>query len=418
MAAWEIGRFGHELNGEKRRATAHVDNHRGGQRPPRGAHRVSHGAPVSLRDTLATSVGAAIYSISLGSAAVALPLLVLESGYNSVHVGLLVALSAVAQMLGRVGMGAWMNRFPDWSFIVAASILLILSSGLAALSTAAVHFIVAHLLQGISRAFFWTGTQTHAIRGDRPAVHGMAIVNVSSASGLLAGPLLAGAVGEVSLNLAMSVSAGLAALGLVPAAMLDRLPPFSPPQGSSQKGIWRRPGVDAGCWAGASAGAWRGLIGSYVPVALDAAGQSASVIGLLVAVTNAAQLVGSAGVTRLGGAGLLGGSLVAGTLAAGIGVSVVGFVADNPWLAGGTLAVSGVGAGVLETAGPAVAVENVHPQERGAVMAASGTFRAAALLISPLAAAGLVSVAPVWVALAVGGGLIIAPIRTAWRVGR
>lgn len=369
------------------------------------------------RDTVATAAGAAVYSVSLGSAVVALPLLALEAGYSVVQVGVLVALSAVTQMLGRVGMGAWMNRFADWTFVIAASVLLILSSGLAALSTAAVPFVLAHLLQGVSRAFFWTGTQTHAVRGDRPAVQGMAIVNLSSATGLLAGPLLAGAVGEISLSLAMAVSAGLGALGLVPAVLLDRLPPFSPPQGSSQKRIWRRPGVDAGCWAGASAGAWRGLIGSYVPVALDAARVSTSLIGVLIAVANAAQLVGSAAVTRLDKR-LLVRSLVAGTLVAGIGVGVVGLVAGNPWLAGAALAVSGLGAGVLQTAGPAVAIENVHPQERGAVMAASGTFRAAALLVSPLAAAALVVVAPVWVALAVGGGLIVAPVRSAWRVGR
>ncbi|MFP5336486.1 MAG: MFS transporter [Actinomycetes bacterium] len=372
---------------------------------------------MSRRDTLATAGGAAVYSVSLGSAVVALPLLALEAGYSVVQVGVLVALSAVTQMLGRVGMGAWMNRFADWTFVVAASVLLVLSSGLAALSTAAVPFVLAHLLQGVSRAFFWTGTQTHAVRGDRPAVQGMALVNLSSATGLLAGPLLAGAVGEVSLSLAMAVSAGLGALGLVPAALLDRLPPFSPPQGSSQKRIWRRPGVDAGCWAGASAGAWRGLIGSYVPVALDAARLSPSLIGVLIAVANAAQLVGSAAVTRVAKR-LLVRSLVVGTVTAGLGVGVVGLLAGNPWLAGAALAVSGLGAGVLQTAGPAVAVENVHPQERGAVMAASGTFRAAALMVSPLAAAALVAVAPVWVALAVGGGLILTPVRSAWRVDR
>ncbi|MDP9459374.1 MAG: MFS transporter, partial [Actinomycetota bacterium] len=58
------------------------------------------------------------------------------------------------------------------------------------------------------------------------------------------------------------------------------------------------------------------------------------------------------------------------------------------------------------------------PEERGAVMAASGTFRAAALLTAPLAAAGLVAVAPVSVALAVGGALIVVPVRWAWRLAR
>jgi MFS family permease len=372
---------------------------------------------VSRRDTVATAAGASIYSVSLGAAVVALPLLALEAGYTGVQVGVLVALSAVTQMLGRVGMGSWMNRFADWTFVIAATALLAASSALAAASAAVVPFVLAHLLQGFSRAFFWTGTQTHAVRGDRPAVRGMVIVNLSSATGLLLGPLVAGAVGEFSLPLALAVSAGLAALGLVPAVLLDRLPPFSPPKGSSQKRIWRRRGVDAGCWAGVSAGAWRGLLGSYVPVALDAARTSTSLIGVLVSVANAAQLAGSAGVTRLGTRGLAR-SLVAGAVAAGVGVGVVGFVAGNAWVAGVALALSGLGAGVLQTAGPAVAAEAVHPEERGAVMAASGTFRAAALLASPLAAAGLVAVAPVSVALAVGGALILVPARWAWRLAR
>ena len=368
-------------------------------------------------DTVATAAGASIYSISLGAAVVALPLLALDAGYSGVQVGVLVALTAVTQMAGRIGMGAWMNRFPDWTFIIAASALLALSSGLAALSTAVVPFVFAHLLQGFSRAFFWTGTQTHAVRGDRPAVRGMAIVNLSSATGLLFGPLLAGAVGEISLSLVLAVSSGLAALGLVPAALLDRLPPFSPPTGSSQKRIWRRPGVDAGCWAGASAGGWRGLMSSYVPIALDLADLSTSLIGVLVSVANAAQLAGSAGVARLSTARLTG-SLVGGAVIAGLGIGVVGLVADNPWLAGLALALSGLGAGILQTAGPAVAVEAVHPQERGAVMATTGTFRAAALFTAPLAAAGLVAIAPVSLALAVGGLIIIAPTRSAWRLAR
>jgi MFS family permease len=373
--------------------------------------------PVGRRDVIATAAGATIYSVALGVASVALPLLALEAGYSGVEVGVLVALSAVSQMLSRIGMGSWLNRLPDWTFVFAAALMLALSSGLAALSTAVVPFAAAHLLQGVSRAFFWTGSQTHAVRGPRPAVRGMAVVNLSSSVGLLTGPVLAGVLGSRSLVLAMAVGAGLAALGLVPALLLHRYPPFSPPGGSSQKQIWRRPGVDAGCWAGVSAGAWRGLLGSYVPVALNHAGQSTGVIGVLVAIANAAQMSGSAGVTRLGRRGLAR-SLVLGALLAGAGTAAVGYLAGHAVLAAVVLAVSGIGAGLLQTAGPAVAVEAVHPEERGTVMATSGTFRAAALLASPLIAAGIVAVAPVSMALTVGGVLIAVPARWAWRLSR
>jgi MFS family permease len=369
------------------------------------------------RDTVASAISCTVFSVSLGLASVALPLLALEAGYTGVQVGVLVAVSALSQMLSRIGMGAWMNRFPDWTFILAAVVLLAVSNATAALTTAIVPFVAAHLLQGIARAFFWTGSQTHSVRSDRPAVTGLAVVNLASAAGLLAGPLVAGYVGAYSFTAALAVGAALAAVACVPTLLLDRLPPFSPPADRAPGRIWRRRGVDAGCWAAVSAGAWRGLLGSYVPVALEFGGQSTPVIGGLVSLANGAQLAGSAAAGRLRGRGLVL-SLVVGALAAGLATAAVGLLAGQAVLAGVVLAVSGLGAGVLQTSGPAIAAEAVHREERGLVIAASGTFRAAALLTAPLAAAGVVTVAPVSVALAVGGLLIALPARAAHRLLR
>lgn len=373
--------------------------------------------PTSRRDPAAGVASAFVFSMGLGVASVALPLLALEAGYSGVQVGILVALSALTQMLSRIGMGAWMNRFPDWTFILAAAFLLAVSNATAALTTAVVPFVVAHLLQGTARAFFWTGSQTHVVRGDRPAVSGLAVINLVSAGGLLAGPVIAGYIGERSWSAALSVAAGLAAAACVPALLLDRLPPFSPPADRPPGRIWRRPGVDAGCWAALSSGAWRGLLGSYVPVALQAAGQTAAAIGVLVSLANAAQLAGSAVVGRFRARGLdL--SLVAGSLAAGIGTAAVGPVAGSVWLVGLALVVSGLGAGALQTAGPAVAAESVHREERGQAIAATGTFRAGALLVAPLGAAGIVTFAPVAAALALGGALIAVPAAISARLAR
>jgi MFS family permease len=369
------------------------------------------------RDTVACATAAVIWSIALGIASVALPLLALESGYSGVEVGVLVALSALTQMLARIGMGSWMNRFPDWTFILASAVLLGVSNAAAALSTAWVPFVAAHLLQGVGRAFFWTGSQTHVVRGDRPAVAGLAMINLVSAAGLLVGPLVAGWIGERSLTAALVVAAGLCVVACVPSLLLDRLPPFAPPANRPAGRIWRRPGVDAGCWAAVSGGAWRGLLGSYVPVALQAAGQSTAVIGILVTVANAAQLGGSAVVGRLRAHGLAI-SLVVGTVVAGLGTAAVGPVASSALLVAIALVVSGLGAGALQTVGPAVAAEAVHREERGLAIASTGTFRSAALLVTPLAAAGIVAVAPVSVALAVGGAIIAAPVPMALRLLR
>ncbi len=358
-----------------------------------------------------------VFSIALGMASVALPLLALDAGYSGVQVGVLVALSALTQMLARIGMGAWMNRFPDWTFILASALLLGVSCGAAALSTAWVPFVAAHLVQGVARAFFWTGSQTHVVRGDRPAVAGLAMINLVSAAGLLIGPLLAGWIGERSLSAALGVAAALCAAACVPTLLLDRLPPFSPPADRPPGRIWRRPGVDVGCWAAVSSGAWRGLLGSYVPVALQGAGQTTALIGVLITIANAAQLAGAAAVARLRARGMAF-SLVVGSLAAGAGTAAVGPVAGSAILVGLALVVSGLGAGALQTVGPAVAAEAVHPEERGEVMAVTGTFRAAALLVAPLGAAAVVAFAPVAAALALGGALIAAPAYSSLRLVR
>lgn len=360
------------------------------------------------RDTLASAVAAVVFACALGMASVALPLLALRSGYDPSQVGLLVALSALAQLTARLGMGAWMRRFPDWTFVLAAGLLLGTANAVAALTTALVPFALSHLLQGVARAFFWTGSQTHVVRGDHAAVGALAVVNLASAAGLLMGPLAAGFIGARSLPAALWAAAALALLACFPTVLLERLPPFSPPVDRVPGRIWRRPGVDAGCWAGVSAGAWRGLLSSYVPVALEAARHTALTTGVLISVANLAQLVGSGVVGRLRAAGLVR-VFAAGVLAAGLGTAAVGLLAADAVLTAIALGVSGLGAGAIQTIGPAVATEAVHPQERGEAIAATGAFRAAALFAAPLGAAAVVTLAPVGLALAAGGALIAAP---------
>jgi MFS family permease len=201
--------------------------------------------------------------------------------------------------------------------------------------------------------------------------------------------------------------------------MLDRLPVFSPPAERPPGRIWRRAGVDVGCWAGVSAGAWRGLLSSFVPVALDAARQPASTIGVLVSVANAASVLGSVLVARVHGPWVRR-AFIVGTLAAGGATGLVGLAAGSWWIAAVLLAISGLGAGALQTVGPAIATDAVHPEERGEAIAAAGTFRAAALVGAPLAVAGAVAVLPLAVAMGVAGSLIVAStaiVRSRYPVG-
>jgi MFS family permease len=359
------------------------------------------------RDTVASAGGAAVFSCSLGIATVALPLLALRTGYSPAQVGVLTAVSAIAQMATRLVLGAAMRLVGDWVLIVAAGAALCLSNGLVVASAALVPFALAELLQGVARACFWTGSQTHVVRGSGRSVGALATINFISSLGLLAGPVLAGLLVEHSPRTALGVGSAIAAAAMVPALALDRLPPFRPPVERSPGRIWRRSGVDVGCWAGVSAGAWRGLLSSYVPVALDAARQPASTIGVLVSVANGASVVGSALVARVHGRWVVR-SFVLGTLATGVATGLVALAAEAWWAAAALLAVSGLGAGALQTIGPAIATDSVHPEERGDAIAAAGTFRAAALFAAPLTVAGAVAVIPLAVAMGLAGALITA----------
>src|SRR6185312_12155842 len=205
-----------------------------------------------------------------------------------------------------------------------------------------------------------------------------------------------------------AAASGVALVAVVPTFLLDRLPPFVPPADRPPGRLWRRPGVDLGCWAGVTAGAWRGLLTSYVPVALAAARQSSATIGALVSVANGASVAGAALVGRVRERGATRG-FVLGIVAAGGGTALATVVAGQVVLAAAVLALSGIGAGALQTLGPAMATEAVHPEERGDAIAAAGTFRAAALFVAPLAVAGLLGVVGLAGAMAAAGGAITLP---------
>jgi hypothetical protein len=89
-----------------------------------------------------------------------------------------------------------------------------------------------------------------------------------------------------------------------------------------------------------------------------------------------------------------GGLVTAAAAVVGLGMAATALLPGDPVLAGLLLGVSGLGAGALQTVGPALAADAVHPEERGAVLSTAGTFRAVALFVCPLGVAGGLLVAP------------------------
>jgi MFS family permease len=339
------------------------------------------------RDLVAAATTSGIIGLALGVAGVALPLLALRAGYSASEIGALTAVSAVSQLVSRLSLGALMRRIPEWTLISSAGLFLALSCGLVALSAAVVPFVVAQLLQGVARAFHWTSTTAHLVRGPGPAAPKLAVVNLTAGIGSLAGPLIAGLLSEQTPVLALAAAAVISLVAVAPTFLLDRHPPFAPPSREDRpRGrIWRRPGVDVGCAAAAAAGGWQSVLTSYVPVAMVAAGQSAATVGGRVRGRWQAPAV------------------VTGVMVAGAAVALTAVSAAVVPLAAVVLAAGGYAAGTLQVLGSAVVAESVHPEERGDAIAASGTFRALSMFGTPLAVAGLITVVPLAPAVAVVG---------------
>jgi MFS family permease len=352
------------------------------------------------RDSLALSVLAVLFASALGLSSVALPLRALDAGYGAGVIGVLVAVSALVQILSRSRMGAVMRRITTRGLLGFAPSVLAVMFVVVLVSPSLVALALAWVLLALGRACFWTVGQTHSVRGTRNSMRGIARLNFYGSLGALSGPILAGLLTEFSVETALAVGAALAAIAVVPAVFLERFPPFARSQTKGDGAMWRRPGVDVACRSGVTAGAWRGLMDGYVPVVLESARNSSTLIGVLVAVANATSVVGTVVIGKIRESWTVP-VYVLSMLAAGGGLALIGFVAGAPPLAAVALGLSGLGAGVLQTLGPNLAAISVGEQEKGDAMATYGTARTSAMFMAPLAVAGGIAVVPVSVALLV-----------------
>lgn len=388
------------MSGTERRAGGRVGA------PPAGSSGI---------DRVLSVASTVLFAITLGMVGVSAPLLAVDVGISAALVGALVALAGVSQVATRLCMGPLLRRFPDKVFVVLAAAALAVSCGILVLAAQTWAFAASQLLQGLARALFWTGSQTHAVRAWRTAVGGLSVINVANGAGSLVGPALAGLLAARSLELSVLVAAAVCLAGLLPAGLLARFPPFRPDRERSGRGrLWQRPGVDAACAMTAGGGAWKGLMNSYVPVLLSQAGHAAPVVGAVVTTANAAALLGSA-VSRWVQGLSVRRSVLLGLVPTGLGLLLAGLLAGHLAAAAAALAVAGVGAGLLQTVGPGLAADSVGPEERGDAIATIGTFRAATLLAAPLGVGALALALPVGAALAVAGVLIVVPAAVAVR---
>ena len=382
-------------------------------------------APTSPTDQVASLVVIFAFSVGLGAAAVVVPLVALDAGYDAAAVGFLVATAAACQFAMRLTLPWLLGWFPDRTLIAAGSLATVGSFGLLLLSTALPVFVVAQLLQGAGRALFWTSNQTHAVRsGDRP-VERLVVMTMAGNAGTLTGPAMGGMLAAVALDLGLALAVGSTAVAVLAAPFLQRLPRYDRRAGIGTRRLLRREGVDLACWSSVIGGTWWSMVGSYVPVMAVAAGIGAAGLGGLVTLSEGAGMVALFTLRRVAPERIrpIVVAASAATVAALIGLAATAFV--GPAAIGAfipLMILGGVGSGTVTALSAAVASLVAGPAEQGDALAVSGTFRAGALLVAPATVGALLSVVAVpgavaLVALAAGlpGALLPGVRRTLGR---
>jgi MFS family permease len=394
-----------------------------GDQPGEPGRSAGHRGPIlhlsrlgARHDDLALYSSAFLFSFSLAMAGVALPLLAVEADYHASEIGLLVGLSALMQVAMRWLLAGVMRRVSNATIVGAAAVSLAVSNGVLAVSAALVPMVVAALAQGLARACFWTGSQTHVVRSDRRVPSRIAWLNLVASAAMVAGPMTAGLIAGASNRLAFAVATAIACGGVLPALALERPPPFVSTR-SSSRGFMRRPGVAMGVSANAVAGGWRGVLGSYVPVSLETAGRSSATIGVLVTLANAASVGGSFIASRVPTSRVRL-ALVVGSIVTATTTMFVGFGSLTLGLIALALAGGGVAVGVLHILGITVASESVPPELRGDAVAVAGALRAVALFVAPVGVAGLLPLLGIGPAVAVVASLMFVPVPVIARAGR
>lgn len=364
------------------------------------------------REARLAAIAALAFSLAMGTQSVLLPLLALAAGYSKPDVGILTAISAIAQLFTRILSATAMRRFSDKTLVVLSGIVLAISSTSVALSSFVVVFVIAELIQGIARGLFWSSATTHVLRQEGPTVGLMATINFLSSFGLFAGPTVAGLIAKFSLSTALVVAGAIALTTVIPAVLLSKEPPFEKGAKKIKREIWGKSEVRLGSWAGMTAGSWRGILNSYVPVVLRSVGDSYFLVGVLVSMANGASILGT---------GLMGllkrrspiKVFALGVAMAAIGTGFVGITAKSIFISLVILVAGGIGAGLLQTLGPVIATGGVETHQKGDAVALAGSFRAGALLGAPLLMAALLGPIGLSAALLVSGAVLGLPILTA-----
>lgn len=347
------------------------------------------------------------FGISLGATAIAFPLLALDAGFGAGVVGLLAALSAAIQTASRFALPYLLSRVPDRALIGFALAVMAASASTLLFTAAGVAFVVAQILQGLARGIFWTSSQTHMVRLPGDATRQLGFIQAFGQFGGLLGPIVAGTLASISLVAALWAALLLAVVGFILAQTLNRLATYDR-RVSDSGPIWRQKGVGLGSWGSASAGAWRGVFESYVPIILESGGLGPGAIGWLMSTADGSDLAATSALAKWGRPGM--GNLYVPHAALGLAAALSLLALVTPiWATAVVLILAGASGGVSGVLGAAAINDSVAPSDQGAALALVGVYRAGARSVGPAFISSVLTIVAIPVAMGIAAATLVIP---------
>ena len=330
------------------------------------------------------------YHIGLGSTLILVPLYALHLGFDLAELGAIIASQAVFGLLLRLFAGAISDRFGERWVLLFSFGTMVVGAGIIGVSDTFWTLVLGQTFLGISRATYWTATQSYCSRIN-PAKAGTLLGRMSSSrtSGDMVGAATAGFIAEtMGYGSAWAVIVGLGGVGLVGSLVLPILPRKDALRGFKQAlapipSMTRSPSMAmAGITAFVASTAMTMAVILLVPY-LRELGNGETTVGLV----RTAGLVGSVGI------GVVFGKIVSRTGQQNLytlALSAMGVIMLAVPLVGSTLApmgallfLYGTFYGLLGPLYPLTAATYSSQEQRGVAMAYVGLYWGAAQVVVP-----------------------------------
>jgi MFS family permease len=179
-----------------------------------------------VRATVLVYTASFSYMITLGFTMLVVPLYALHLGFDLAALGAIVSSQALFGLFLRLFAGAFCDQFGERWVLWGSFSTMVVGAVILAYSGTFWSLILAQTFLGISRATYWTSTQSYSSRIN-PAKSGTLLGRMSSSgtAGQMVGAFLGGVIAEtLGYGWAWAVVAGIGVVGLAGSLVLPILP--------------------------------------------------------------------------------------------------------------------------------------------------------------------------------------------------